>query len=50
MADVVSLAGYNRFNLRRVVIAGGTDAIQVGDRVIVFVVPEAARAVEALFA
>jgi trk system potassium uptake protein TrkA len=34
----------------RVIIPGGTDAIQVGDRVIVFVVPEAARAVEALFA
>jgi Trk K+ transport system NAD-binding subunit len=33
-----------------VIIPCGTDTIQVGDRVIVFVVPEIVRAVEALFA
>jgi trk system potassium uptake protein TrkA len=34
----------------RVIIPGGTDVIQVGDRVIVFVMPDALRAVERLFA
>lgn len=34
----------------RVIIPGGTDAIRIGDRVIVFVLPEALSKVEALFA
>jgi trk system potassium uptake protein TrkA len=34
----------------RVIIPGGTDVIQAGDRVVVFVMPDAVRAVERLFA
>jgi trk system potassium uptake protein TrkA len=35
---------------QRVIIPGGSDSIRVGDRVVVFVLPESLRAVEDLFA